>query len=334
MTQNSILGTCVKVMGRALDAAGCNGPALLAQAGFELKDLDGPDARAPLRKTGRLWKYALAATGDPAFGVKLARHYTYTTFHSLGYGMSASSTLKEAFERAQRYFRVVSDAVEFQFSRHDDEYHLILEPTTEVPVESIDALVGIFLRMCRLLAGREFAPLSIELCRSRPAVTEEFERSWRAPIQFGAGQNRLRFERAGIERILDSGNPELAQVSDAISARYLARLERFNIEGQVRELLTQRLCRSEPTQDQVARQLNMSARTLQRKLSDSGTTFKEILDETRHALALAYLSASEFSVGEITQRLGFSSSSSFTRAFRRWTGVSPSDWRTLSASRC
>ena len=87
MHQNSILGTCVKVMGRALDAAGCNGPALLAQAGFESRDLDGPDARAPLRKTGRLWKFALAATGDPAFGVKLAQHYTYTTFHSLGYGM-------------------------------------------------------------------------------------------------------------------------------------------------------------------------------------------------------------------------------------------------------
>src|SRR5581483_10675718 len=130
VNQNSILGTCVKAMGRALDAAGCNGPALLAQAGFESKDLEGPDARAPLRKTGRLWKFALAATGDPAFGVKLARHYTYTTFHSLGYGMSASSTLKEAFERAQRYFRVVSDAVEFRFLRHADEYHCILEPTT------------------------------------------------------------------------------------------------------------------------------------------------------------------------------------------------------------
>ena len=334
MHQNSILGTCVKVMGRALDAAGCNGPALLAQAGFDSKDLDGPDARAPLRKTGRLWKYALAATGDPAFGVKLAQHYTYTTFHSLGYGMSASSTLKEAFERAQRYFRVVSDAVVFRFTRDADEYCFILEPTTEVPAESIDALVGIFLRMCRLLAGRDCAPLSIELCRPQPAVIHEFERSWRAPIQFGAARNCLSFAREIVERRLDSGNPELAQVSDVISARYLARLERFNIEAQVRELLTERLSHNEPTQGDIARRLNMSARTLQRKLSDSGTTFKEILDETRHDLALAYLSASEFNVGEITQRLGFSSSSSFTRAFRRWTGLSPSDWRSISASRC
>jgi AraC-like DNA-binding protein len=88
----------------------------------------------------------------------------------------------------------------------------------------------------------------------------------------------------------------------------------------------------EPSQEEVAEILNVSARTLQRKLGDSGTTFKEILDETRHALALAYLSAPH-SVSEITYLLGFSCTSSFTRAFRRWTGLSPSDWRARGAPR-
>src|ERR1700758_4340702 len=112
--RNSILGSYVKAVGRALDAAGCNGAALLAEAGFDLKDLDGPDARCPLVNTGHLWRIAVAATGDPAFGIKVANHYKHTTFHALGYGTSASSTLKEAFERVQRYCHVVSDAVEYQ----------------------------------------------------------------------------------------------------------------------------------------------------------------------------------------------------------------------------
>ncbi|HUA89915.1 MAG TPA: AraC family transcriptional regulator ligand-binding domain-containing protein, partial [Steroidobacteraceae bacterium] len=103
--------TWVKAFGRALDAAGCDGSALLAQVGFDLKDLGGPDARCPLNKTRELWEVALAATGDPAFGAKLAKYFTHTTFHTLGYGLSASSTLKEAFERIQRYSHVVSDAV-------------------------------------------------------------------------------------------------------------------------------------------------------------------------------------------------------------------------------
>jgi AraC-like DNA-binding protein len=71
----------------------------------------------------------------------------------------------------------------------------------------------------------------------------------------------------------------------------------------------------------------MSARTLQRKLSDSGITYREVLDETRRVLALAYLSAARHTVSDVTYLLGFSAGSSFTRAFRRWTGRSPSDWR-------
>src|SRR5277367_1546364 len=152
-SQNSILGTCVKAIGRALDAAGCDGPALLTEAGFDLKELDGPDTRCPLVKTGHLWRIALAATGDPAFGLKLTRQYKHTMFHALGYGLSASSTLKEAFERVQRFSHVVSDAVEYQFFLRGSEYHFILKPTTDVPAESIDALVGMYLQLCRSLVG-------------------------------------------------------------------------------------------------------------------------------------------------------------------------------------
>jgi AraC-like DNA-binding protein len=97
--------------------------------------------------------------------------------------------------------------------------------------------------------------------------------------------------------------------------------------------VTQRLQTSEPNQEEVADILNTSARTLQRKLGDSGTTFKKILDETRHALALAYMSTPQNSVNEVTHLLGFSCSSSFNRAFRRWTGLSPSEWRAGSTSR-
>ena len=325
--QNSILVTWVKAFGRALDAAGCDGSALLAEAGFDLSHLGGPDARCPLTKTGKLWRVALEATGDEAFGVKLASYFMHTAFHALGFGLSASSTLKEAFERVQQYAHVVSDAVEYRFNRCGAEYHFYIEPRTEVPIESIDALVGIHLRMCRSLIGRDFSPLSVELRRPRPVVIDDFERLWRAPLRFDAEHNRLRLDRESIERVLDTGNPELARLSDAVSARYLARIERHNMEARVRTVLTQRLQHGEPTQEEVAQVLNVSARTLQRKLGDSGTTFKKIVDETRRALALAHFSAPQMSVNEVTQLLGFSCSSSLTRAFRRWTGLSPSEWR-------
>jgi AraC-like DNA-binding protein len=321
------LGTWVKAICRALEAAGCDSAALLTQAGFEVKSLDGPTVRCPLSQTARLWRIAVAATGDPAFGVKVASHIKQTTFHALGYGLSASSTLKEAFERVQRYCHVASDAIEYEFSRSGPEYHFVIEPADEVADESVDALVAAYLRMCRSLIGHDYSPLRIEFRRPRPAQIETFQSLLRAPLQFGAARTRLVFDAESIERPLDGGNPELARHHDAIALQYLSQIERDNIQGRVRDVLRQRLARGEPSQEDVAELLNMSARTLQRKLGDCGTTYKEILDETRRVLALAYLSGPRHTVSDVTYLLGFSAGSSFTRAFRRWTGQSPSDWR-------
>src|SRR5277367_3775214 len=326
------LGTWVKAICRALEAAGCDSAALLAEAGLDLKSLEGPNARCPLTHTARLWRLAVAATEDPAFGIKVASHIKQTTFHALSYGLSASSTLKEAFERVQRYCHVASDAIEYEFSRSGAEYHFVIEPAADVADESVDALVAAYLRMCRSLIGHDYSPLRIEFRRPRPAKIGDFESLLRAPLHFGAAQTRLVFDCEAIERPLDGGNPELARQHDAIALEYLSRIERDNIQWRVRVVLTQRLARGEPSQEDIAELLNMSARTLQRKLGEAGTTYKEILDDTRHALALAYLSAPRHSVSEVTYLLGFSAGSCFTRAFRRWTGQSPSDWRARANS--
>jgi AraC-like DNA-binding protein len=330
--QNSILVTWVRAFGRALDAAGCDGAALLAQAGFDLRHLGGPDARCCLTRIRTLARIALEATRDEAFGVKLGSHFTHASFHALGYGLRASSTLKEAFERVEHYSQVVSDAVACRLERCGAQYHFYLELKADLPIESIDPLIGVQLRMCRSLIGRDFSPLAVELQRPRPRVLDDFERLWRSPLHFGAGQNRLIFDVESIERRLDTGNLELARLSDAIAAQYLARIERYDIEARVRDVLAQRLPDGEPRQQDVAESLNMSSRTLQRKLGDSGTTFREIVDQTRHTQALLHLDRSQTSVEEVTRLLGFSCSSSFTRSFRRWTGVSPSAWRAARAA--
>src|SRR5450755_3785054 len=162
------LGTWVKAICRALEAAGCDSTVLLCEAGFDLKALDGPTVRCPLTQRARLWGLVVAATGDPAFGIKVASHIKQTTFHALSYGLSASSTLKEAFERVQRYGHVASDAIDYEFSRVGAEYHFIIEPAVDVADESVDALVAAYLRMCRSFLGHAFSPLRIEFRRARP----------------------------------------------------------------------------------------------------------------------------------------------------------------------
>src|ERR1700733_3770702 len=279
------LGSWVKAIGRALEAAGCDSAALFAEAGFDLKSLDGPTVRCPLTQTERLWRIAVAATDDPAFGIKVASHIKQTTFHALG------------------YCHVASDAIEYEFFRSGAEYHFVIEPAPNVADESVDALVAAYLRMCRSLLGHDYSPLRIEFRRAQPSKIEDFQSLLRAPLQFGAARTRLVFDRVAIERPLDGGNPELARHNDAIALQYMSQIERENIQGRVREVLTQRLAHGEPSQEDVAELLNMSARTLQRKLGDAGTTYKEILDETRRVLALAYLSAPRHTVSDVTYLL-------------------------------
>jgi AraC-like DNA-binding protein len=321
----------VKAVCRALDAAGWDSAQLLAEAGFEANALDGPTARCALSSSLRLWSIAMAATGDPAFGLKVASHLKPTSFHALSFAISASSTLKEAFERAQRYSHIGSDAIDYEFQLCGSEYHFIIAPSADLGDEPIDALVASHVRMCRSLIGSDYSPLRIEFRRSRPARIDDFLKLLRAPLIFDAPKTRLVFDRDSIERPLESGNPELARHNDAIALKYLSQLKRENTEVRVREVLPQCLASGEPSQEDIAEILGMSARTLQRKLGEAGTTYKEILDDTRHALALAYLSTSRHSVSDVTYLLGFSAGSCFTRAFRRWTGCSPSDWRAARA---
>ena len=323
----STLGSWVKAVCRAAEAAGCDSAPLLAEAGVSLKTLQSPTARCPLALSLRLWQVAIAATKDPAFGVKVASHIKHTTFHALSYGISASSTLKEAFERAQRYCHLATDAVDYEFTRCGAEYHFTVAPIDELCDETVDAIVGAYLRMCRSLIGRDYTPLRIEFRRSPPVKIDDFQRLLRAPLVFDAPRTRMVFDCDSFERPLDGGNPELARHNDAIALQYLSQLERENIQARVREVLSHRLARGEPSQEEVAEILNMSPRTLQRKLGDAGTTYKEVLNDTRHDLALAYLSAPRHTISDVTFLLGFSTGSCFTRAFRRWTGQSPSAWR-------
>jgi AraC-like DNA-binding protein len=324
---STTLATWVKAICRALGAQGCDVPRLLAQAGLDPLILNEPTGRCPFEQGVALWRCAIEATGDEAFGLKVASYFKHTSFHALSYGIIASSTLKEAFERIRRYCHVVSDAVEYQLLRCGSEYHFVIHPADNVPFASVDAAVALHLRMCRSFVGHDYSPLRIELRRPRPAKVHEFETVLRAPLYFGCEQNRLVFDVESIERLLDTANPELARHNDAIALQYLARIERGNIQARVREVLMRRLECGEPSQEDVSAFLSMSARTLQRRLGESGTTYKEILDETRHALALTYLTAPENSLSDVTYLLGFSACSSFTRAFRRWTGLSPSAWR-------
>lgn len=321
----STLATWTATILRAVEARGIDSAALAARAGIDPGAL-GPEARVPRDALNRLWRLAVEATGDPAFGLEAPRHAAQTTFHALGYAVLASVTLRDAFERMVRYRRLIGDVLELRLVDAGDRYRFEIDVSAhpEVPHQAVDAIASMWARQARLLHGkRPCNPLAVTFARPAPADTGPYRRVFRAPVRFGAEVNALEFSRADLEDRLPAGNAELARGNDEVLVRHLAALEASGVSARVQRALLEALPNGAPSKAAIARSLGMSARNLQRHLAEEGASFKVLLNEARVGLARAYVEEGRLAMTEIAFVLGFADTSAFSRAFKRWTGASP-----------
>lgn len=320
---------------RALAARGIDGAPLAQRAGIDPQAL-GPEARVPRAALNRLWALAVEATGDPAFGLEAVRYTAQTTFHALGYAVLASLTLKEALERMVRYRRLIGDVLELRLVDAGDRYRFEIEVSAQsgVPYQAVDAIAAMWVRQARQLhAPRPCEPLAVRFARPAPADLRPYRRTFGVAVAFDAAVNALEYARADVEDRLPTGNAELARSNDEVLVRYLARLEQSRLSSRVQQALLDALPAGAPAKTAIARSLGMSARNLQRHLAEEGTSFKALLTDARVSLARTYVAEGRLSVTEIAFVLGFADTSTFSRAFKRWTGVAPRDFATAAARR-
>jgi AraC-like DNA-binding protein len=171
--------------------------------------------------------------------------------------------------------------------------------------------------------------VEVRFTHADPGYAAEYERIFQAPVRFEAAFNGLRIDpawaAAQVKRLPRYAFGVLAEHADAL----LAELQRSkSARGRVESLLMPVLHRGEAGMDWVAGQMALSRQTLFRQLKAEGVTFEQVLDELRRRLALDYLGARKVSVNETAYLVGFSDPAAFSRAFKRWTGASPSEWRT------
>ncbi len=330
MTEPTTLASWTRALRKLLEARGLDSVALCREAGLDPRLMDDPRARYPLSATTRLWQLAVAASGDPALGLSVSRYITPTTFHALGYALSASGTLLELFERLVRYHRVVSDALCLRLERSADGYLFglrVAEGHALPAAEALDAFAAIYVRTCRKRLGRDWSPRAVYLQRPAPADAGPWQAAFRAPLFFAAGETRLEFSHADLEQPLEDANPELAEHNEAVLQRALEQLDTPTWARRVRALLEDRLPAGEPAAEGIAQSLHVSLRSLQRHLSEEGCSFEQLLSETRRRLAEQHLRDPRCSLSEVAYLLGFADTSSFSRAFKRWSGLSPSQYR-------
>ena len=327
------LATSALSIWRALESYGIDPADMFSRAGLDPNKLYDPNARYRDSKLYTLWQLSLEATRDPNIGLRVASFWHPSTAHALGYAWLASATLKDALERTVRYFRLMTDKERLTLEESDEEFRLIFEnPVTDYPTanEDIDASFAVLINLCRMCHGESFNPLRITMRRPQPPDPVPFAEQFRSPIQYSGNQDSVSFDRVDAQTPLPTANSEVARANEKIVQDYLARFDRSSVAMQVRARLTEQLSSGHATQDSVAGALHMSLRSLQRRLKNEGTSYKGLVDETRRELAAHYMAESHLSINEITYLLGFSEPSNFSRAFRRWTGKSPSAYRSES----
>jgi AraC-like DNA-binding protein len=324
----SVISSWTRVIVDALDALELDSQQVLRESGFAADALVDPNARLPARATAELWRNAAIFADDPAFGLFSSRFVRPTTFHALGYAVAASTTLREALARLLRYGHLVSDAAQLALTFEGGAARLALVHIAEgaPSFEARDAILSLIVRTCRALTSRSFTLLHVEHRRARPQEPSPYERFYRCPVSFAAPADALTFAADILDRKLVTANPQLARHNDDLVRQYLADMREGTVVDRVRRALTEQLC-EDPSADKIAAALGMGCRSLQRRLREHGTSYVEVLSDTRRELAMAYLRDESCSIAEITFLLGFEDASAFARAFRRWTKSSPSEYR-------
>ena len=315
---------------RGLAECGQNADDLFAEAGLDPAALKDANARYPFDGMQRLWHLAVKATGDSDFGLVAAGCWHPTSWHALGYAWLASASLRDAFERAARYSRLVSDALVFELKPSDGGAWFVAQTRVPLPAPqraAQDATIATLVHMCRLSCGEQFRPRRVRFAYEKVDGFGVLSKLLRAPIEYGCDCCGIEVAAEDLDADLPTANVELARANERVIMQYLARFDTKSVGLKVRTKLLEQLPSGHACETSVASALNMTERTLQRRLRDEGTSYNELLDELRRELAARYVAEAGLSFSEITYLLGFSEPSNFTRAFRRWTGTSPGRWR-------
>jgi AraC-like DNA-binding protein len=311
---------------RALEARGIDPARIFSAAGVDPAMLRIPGKRAPVTVALRLWRIVEDVVRDPCFGIDVAAQVQGTGMHGLGYAWLSSATLGEAFRRFARYSRVLTELWSLRIDEETDGIRASFVFPAGAPRPALflyDALAAGIVRLSRLAYGEAFTPLEVTLVRGGPDRAQPFTEWFRCPIVWGAERASILCRPEDLAQPLPTSNPDVALANERVLLEYLERLDRGDVVSQVRRRMLEFLPSGPPTQGEVARALALSPRTLHRRLAEAGASFAKLLDDTRRELAAGYLQRTDYSVAEVAYLVGFAEVSSFNRAFRRWTGSSP-----------
>jgi AraC-like DNA-binding protein/HAMP domain-containing protein len=322
-----MLATAGRILHQLLQRNGLDADALYLECGLDPIKLDDARARYPLERNRALWRLAHERIKDPCWGLAAGEVWRPTDFHALGCAFLASRTLESALIRLERFYRIVIQDVALQVTADQDHYSITYAPPSpdaDIPPLQ-DTRWSVILRMCREAYGPDLPLHEVQL--THPWQACGYEQYFGCPVRYESDRSGLTFPLEAMRRPLRAMNQEMARASDRILSDFDRCLADTSIRGRVRRAVLDALPSGKPSATSVAKGLALAPRTLQRKLQEEGTTFQEVSDTVRKELAQQYVQSGEYDLGAVTYLTGFATLSAFSRAYKGWTGRTPSEDR-------
>jgi AraC-like DNA-binding protein len=324
----TISGSWTQLVLRGLESLGLDGRALCRACGLSYAALVDPDARIPRDQSGKLWREAAKRSDDRLLGLHAAERMPVGANNLLTHMVLGSRTFLEGLRRALAYQRVVAHGSVVSLVERDDTVAIELRRVDgDLPVtrNEIEFMAVVFLRLGAFAVGRAWRLREVRFEYPVPPDVAEYERVFGCRVAFAERDNALVVPRAVMTRRLPHHCADAVRALEAAADAQVGRLVRPSVAGDVRSRVVVRLRAREPVTDvdAVAAELHLSVRTLQRRLGAERTSFSEVVEAARRDLAIELLDAG-MSLAEVARAVGFSDASVLVRAYKRWTGETPS----------
>jgi AraC-like DNA-binding protein len=302
---------------------------LLNQVGLSPSLLQVPQARVSAKHYGQLWRLVALKLDDEFFGQD-SRRMKAGSFAMLCHSVLTCRTLGQALERSLRFYRLLLDDISGSLLRERGEARITLERSADTPQRTFahEVLLMLLHGVACWLVGRRIPILRAEFSYPEPSHSGEYRLMYCTNLSFDRPLTAIVFDAAYLDLPIVQNERSVKEFLRSAPENILVKYKNgSSLSAAIRRRLRQLLPGEVPDFETLAAELHMTAATLRRRLHEEGASYQGIKDQLRRDLAIGYLSHSDRSVMDIALELGFSERSAFHRAFRKWTGAAPGEFR-------
>lgn len=329
-------GQLLEIVHQALVIGGHDVEAIYRRLGYNAESLPLREMRTPHELQAFFWETVEVVTQDPDIGLHLCRHAPVFRGEVIEYLLLSSSTLRDGLGRAVKYMRLVSDALNVRLVADEQGARLILKgsPIAAPQLRHTEIMTAWqMIRFGQIVTESKFVPSRVLLRTSRRAQQAEYDAVFGCAVEFEGAESEIWFDPVFLDYRSPRSSPELLQLHEEHAEKRLTTLKRQDLIERIRAVFAQRLELERCDLEQTAQELEIAPRRLRFELARAGTSFSQVLADFRFALARKLLARTQEPVENIVYLTGFSEPSTFYRAFKRWSGMTPVQYRDSKRAR-